>query len=488
MKTHFMKSSAFVSCVLLLAVSSCRKSQPSSVSPEVQVVQQFSQRRIIMIGDFAHDFPLPYHGLICILDTWLSMVKSGQSQQNHLVLFLEEDRQVASLRSQYLKSGDLNPVLDFLLPSTSIERLEFYRDLRRVAMSVDNANTTLPQSKRVSLEILGPEARNILDPALIDSSQRASMLYSVRERDSLTAENVITYLKDHPESKALMFFGNAHLLAKEMRKDYSGILDPMESKGMYLGYYLKRVFGNSQVLTISQVARMQFPGNPEHLPAGDAMFLAADVPWKDSPPNDDDLLPENYDAFIIRDGIIVRSHPLRFVFSRRVVEAALKRLTYAEPHRDGAMGNRLYQEALRTLTFLYDTSFATAAAWQAWCSQHAFMDLNHFTSEEYRERCAQRSSQALATPAFSRYIDDLINLGFDPRVGSPNMSREQWDTFLSKQWPQLLVLNAIGVYWIGNANEQAKAREFLIRTTSYDFPEPDQYLKWWRRQFFEVAY
>jgi hypothetical protein len=123
-----------------------------------------------------------------------------------------------------------------------------------------------------------------------------------------------------------------------------------------------------------------------------------------------------------------------------------------------------------------------------WCSQHVFTGLDHFTSEDYRERFAQQTSQALGTPAFSRYIDELINLGFDPRVGSPNMSREQWNTILSGQWRQVLILNAIGVYWIGDTNEQAKAKEYLVRVTSNDFQEPDQYLKWWRKQFFDATY
>jgi len=314
------------------------------------------------------------------------------------------------------------------------------------------------------------------------------MLYFVQERDRLTAESVIAHLKDHPQSKGLVFFGNAHLLAKPVRKDYSGVLNPGESEGMYLGYYLKKALGDSQVLTISQVAQAQNPGVIDHLPASDILYLAKDVPWKDKPPNDDDLLPENYDAFIIRNGNVVRSHPLRFVFSRRLVNAALRRLKYAEPHRSGAMGNRLYQEALYTLSFLCDTSFATAAAWQTWCSGHPFKGLDYFTAEGFRVRFAGRSSEALGTPAFSRFIDDLIDLGFDPRVGSPNMSRDEWDQHLANQWPQILILNAIAVYWIGEPDEQENAKGYLVLTTHNDFPEPERYLKWWRKKFFNTKY
>jgi|GEM_PF-2629829 len=474
--------------VLLLAIPGCRNSQPSDMSPEAQVIRQLSQRRIVMTGDFAHDFPLPYHGLIATLETWLSMLKSGESQQNQLVLFLEEDRQVVGLLNHYLKTGDLNPVLDFLLPSTSIERLEFYHELRRITLSVDSMNATLPQSKHISFEVQGPEARNILDPALIDSSRRAAMLYYVQERDSLTAEYVVRYLETHPQSKALMFFGNAHLLAKEMRKDYSGTLDPAESKGKYLACYLRNAFGNSLVFTISQVAHAQLPGSPGFLPARDALFLAAEVPWKDAPPDDDNLLPENYDAFIVREGIVVRGHSLGLVFSQRVAEAACRRLAYAEPHRGGAMGNRLYQEALHTLSFLFDTSFATASTWQAWHLQHPFKGLDRFATEEYRERLTRRSSDALGTAAFFRYIDDLIDLGFDPRVGAPTMTRDQWHAYLRDQWPQMLILNAIAVYWIGEPNEREKAKQYLISATSHNFHEPDQYLKWWRKQFFGASY
>jgi hypothetical protein len=258
--------------------------------------------------------------------------------------------------------------------------------------------------------------------------------------------------------------------------------------GRFLAYYLKARFGDSQVFTVGQVARARSSLNLDDFASKDVLLPSAQVPWKDAPPDDIDLTPDNFDAFIIRDGFMIPAHPLRYILSKRVLDAGITRLRFSQYHRSGAMGNRLFHEAMSTLMFLGDTSLSTAEEWESWRASHRFDGLTRLHSERFRGDFTEKSSRVLGTGEFSAIIDDLVNMGFDTRVGSPNMTREQWDGYLTSQWPQIVLLNVIGVWSVGEPAEQAAAQEYLIKVSGEHFREPGQYLKWWRHRFFAVAY
>jgi len=114
------------SSMVMVLFSACAHPPPPGGGPEREIVQQLSRRRIVMLGDSTHEFPLPFHALIATLNTWLTMIEAGAVKQYDVTLFLEEDRQVVTQIKSYLKDGNLNPILDLVLPSTTFERLEFY--------------------------------------------------------------------------------------------------------------------------------------------------------------------------------------------------------------------------------------------------------------------------------------------------------------------------------------------------------------------------
>jgi hypothetical protein len=441
-----------------------------------------------MLGDFAHDYPLPYQGLIATLDTWLSMVEKGECGDRRLVLFLEEDSLVADLLTRYLKSGDMTPLLGLILPLTSIERLEFYSDLRTIAAKIETMNGALPATQHIGLDIQGPEAFNILDPRMIDQPAKPSRLYFVRERDSLASINVIAYLKAHPDRKGLLFFGNGHLIQHAVRKDFSGILSPEESEGRFLGSYLKEEFGDSAVFTISLIGRSRSQLALDAFAGRDVFLLSSQATWGEPPSGDNDVAPGNFDAFIIRDGFMVPAHPLRYVFSTRIVGAAIGKLVLSEPHRSGVMGDRIFRQSLGTLAFLADTSLSSADEWVAWNAVPHRDCLDRITSGALKTELAARSARLLGTREFGGIIDELIGLGYDSRVGSPTMTQEEWGAYLDAQWPQIVSLNAIGALWVGDPAEQSAAKKYLRDVCGQSFDAPAQYLRWWRKQYFHVSY
>lgn len=472
--------------VLIGFISACSQTQKYIPYPEKQIVQKLSQKRIVMLGDFAHEWPLSYNSLTSTLSTWLTMLEKGECNENQLTLFLEEDEQVMNLIKRYLKTGDLNPFLDFILPSTSFERLEFYSDLRRIITRIDNINSISPSSKRIIFDIQGAESISIFDPKYLDASEEKLKLLYVFERDSLSAMNIIAYLKVHPERKGLIFYGNGHLIKNLVVKDIGGSTPMSMNKSGYIAYYLKKEYGEDQVFTISSLARGFFKINFDDFDKNNFLVFSKDVPWKDSQKADKNLLPDNFDAFYIRQESIIPSHPLAKIFSRRTITASIKRLEFMEPHRIGPFGKRFYSQALQTLQLFSDTSFSKVEEWKSWFAIHQFDGLNRLQLEDYGKHLANDCFPKRSTHMCLQSFEDF---GFSPGFGDPRkMSRQEWDSAFCKTWPEVIFFNCIGIYWIGDIDERVKAKSYLVEFSGKDFQEADQYLKWWRNKLFNVNY
>jgi hypothetical protein len=472
--------------VIIGLFSACSQTNKYIPNPNEQIVRELTQKRIVMLADFAHEWPLPYYSLTSILSTWLTMVGKGECDQNHLTLFLEESEQEASLIRQYLKTGDLNPLLDHFLPSTSLERLEFYSDLRTVTLRIDSMNGVLHPSKLITFDVQGPEAMNILDPRILDSSDRVARLFFVRDRDSLSAMNIITYLTEQPNQKGFIFYGGAHLIKKLVTKPYTESLMPEERVGTFLAYYLKREYGDNQVLSINQLARGRCPINFDEFDKTNVLVYSGDIPWKDSLPNDENLLPENFDAFFIRHEFVLPSHALSKIFSRRIIMASIKRIELLESHLAGPFGKRYYNQALRTLQFLSDTNFSKVKDWKSWWTNYQFDGFERLRSVDFRKRMANDYFPRRENPEYLQVLDDL---GFSASFGNPRtMSRQEWDRAFNKIWEEIIFVNSIGIFWIGDPDEQAKAKAYLVEFSGQNYNDPSKYMKWWRRKYYSVSY
>lgn len=491
-----MKTALSSLCFILIALSSCSRQTTGNSNPEEYILHELSEKRIVMLGDFAHEFPLPYQTLSAVLSAWLTKVNTGESDQHHLTLFLEDDQKVADLLRHYLQSGDAGPLLDFILPNTSLERLEFYSDLRRLMQRIDSINARVPASKQIIFDIQGPEALNVFDPKVLDMTDKEASRFFVNVRDSLAAANVIGYFKAHPEQKGLIFYGNGHLIKNIVTKPFAESLTPEERTGAFMAYYLKREYGGDNVLTINQVERGEMPPELRSF-TEDVVLPANEVPWKELSSKNEDLDPANFDAFIIRTEVRIPSHMLSHIFSTRIVSAALGRMEFLEPHLSGGKDNfvphlsgtfaqRYYNQALRTLEFLCDTTFTNSAGWRSWCVAHPCPDLDRLCSGVFRKMFAEKGYQHHQVPA---YLDDLKNLGFDQRTANPvTMTRDEWNILFENMWPQAIFLNAIGMALVGEPDERVKAMNYLAQSSGERYEDPSLYMKWWRKKYFGATY
>ncbi len=57
-----------------------------------------------------------------------------------------------------------------------------------------------------------------------------------------------------------------------------------------------------------------------------------------------------------------------------------------------------------------------------------------------------------------------------------------------QMFPQVIDLNSIGIFWIGDSLEQSKAKAHLIESSGKNFDDPGLYLKWWRKKYLDVDY
>ncbi len=490
-----MKINIIVTSLLLAVIGSCGRQAAYNSNPDEYIIQALSEKRIVMLGDFAHEFPLPYQTLHSVLSAWLMMVQNGGSDQRHLTLFLEEDQKMADLLRHYVKTGDAVPWYDFILPSTSLERLEFHSDLRRLSLRIDSLNSTLPSSKQILFDIQGPEAMNVFDPKVLDLTDKESSRYFVETRDSVAALNVIEYLTVHPEQKALIFYGSGHLVKNIVEKPFSESLPSEERKGAFMAHYLKREYGENNVLVVNQIERDGIPALATL--SRDAVIPANDIPWKASPSGNENFNPSNFDAFIVRTEVRIPAHSLSHIFNQRIVTSALRRLESLEPHVTGGKDNlvprisgtfaqRYYNQSLATLEFLCDTTFTNGEAWQTWCAGHPCTDLDRLKSDEFRKRFADEGFARRHQPG---YLTHLENLGFDPRIGNPmTMTHEEWNAMFEKMWPQVIFLEATGIAWVGESGEREKAMAYLAQASGERHDDPSPYMKWWRKKYFGATY
>jgi hypothetical protein len=475
----------FVSMVLLPLVA-C--SQPKSYiqNPGNQLVEELSSHRVVMLADFYHELAPSNRSFINFLNTWLERCRSESFESRKLVLFLEEDEQVAGYIRQYLKTGNLNPFLDFALPSTSLERLEFYADLKRIVEQIESINKTLPASKAVALDIQGPESINAFDPSMSDSSRQSGSMWFVNQRDSLTANNAIAYIKVHPEQKAVFFYGAAHLIKRTVVKNVGGDLPGGQSIGNYLAFYLKQEFGQNAVFTVNQLPRLRMSGSLENVPQGDLFFKSDDVPWNASKIADNNLMPTNFDAFILRDADYCPSHPLGQIFSARIVDACIQKLEQLGSHRTGALAGKYYEQALRALKFISSESFSDPDQWKTWRASHLLKPVDELQSKKFREALTAAYKGNRNQPGKLVF---LLSLGFPQSLlGPPTPSDSSWDAQLDATIPQTVFLNCIGIAMIGSPPERLSARECLAQFSGERFDEPDMYLKWWRKKYHNATY
>jgi len=473
--------------LIVLTCSACSQQNKYITDIEKYITNEFENRRIIMIGDYHHDLALNYQSIIQILTTWVNNLRDGETDVFELSLFLEEDDKITSLLREYMETGSLEPYLGFSLPSTTMERLEFYADLRRIKIQVDSLNKYMTSPETITFSVQGPEKYNVFDSGLIGLPREDGMRFFVEERDSLTAMNIIEYLDDNPTHKALMFFSSGHLIKNPVIKSTRGVLHDDESYGKYLGYYLKQYYGEDDVLILNQLPKERAVEWLTRQVDGNVVLLSEDIQYEEGSMSEDIFYPGHFDGFILRDEIFCPTFYLKYALSNRIVHASLKRLKALEQyHSTDTMGGRLYNEALLTLQFNSGEDFTTLQEWNDWYNLGRFNHFPDINSEAFIDQLIRYRFQI--TGHFQK-MRELLGFGVPEEIIFTEVILESdMRAILAEYINKIKFINAIAIAMVGYPEEIIEARKYLVDYSGEKYDEPSDYLKWWRHHNYGANY
>ncbi|MCL5030925.1 MAG: hypothetical protein M1480_18110 [Bacteroidetes bacterium] len=492
-KAYFFRNSITrVALLLIILTSSINcgvKKQKYFTHPNAYLVNQLANKKIIMLADFAHSYPLPYKSLIFLLDKWLEMVKSGESKSDNIVLVLEADTQEVSNLKNFIATGNLTPLIKFWLPYNTLEWIEFCEDLRNISLKVKSFNEQREVPK-IYFDILAGETFNVFDnPEGIKRTREEDAKFFVNIRDSLSAKRIINYLAKNKNKKAIIFYGNMHLIKSNVHKNVGNALPESETKGFYLAHYLIEKFGADSVLSINQwKAPKQMLENSPFAAAGDSNIFvySRDITWENIP----SWRWEDFDGFILRREEQSPAHYLAYIFSKNVIEADISRMQYLEKYLPGALAERYYNEAKESLQMLTGQKFNKISEWQTWFKENNYDGINRLDSKEFEKEIFDRYYN---NPADIKTKLLLRELGFGPAImGTQLLPKLEWESIWKDVLPKIKYLDAVGVLWVGTTKEKIEASKYLLTMVHGFMPgqkfKPQDYLKLYRKYYERVDY
>ncbi|MCP4685278.1 MAG: hypothetical protein GY867_07495, partial [bacterium] len=215
----------FVGFALLIAISSCGErdvegelrdhiAENARYDVNQFVLEKLEQNRIVMLADAGHGVRLYLQSVIGILNHWLdtniARAGSGDPICRNVILVLELDSLWVEAVEEYGESNDPDDVLYIGHLATEIfttAKLEFYLDLGDLRRRIDEYNQSCSQDQPLNLSLFGPEKPIDMDNWSAEKREQ----FFVYERDEYSSQRLTAHLEQHPESRALVFYGNAHL-------------------------------------------------------------------------------------------------------------------------------------------------------------------------------------------------------------------------------------------------------------------------------------
>jgi hypothetical protein len=221
--------------LLIITFFACHKESPSDNSIIGQRIKQSSkydlsaflldkitENRIVMLGDHEHGQGLYSRPVIDFLNYWLDNIEQNRDQEipQRITLFLEHDSLTNQRLYRFFYTGNL---INFIEPedfvvSFSVDKVEFIYDLRDIHYRVKELNDTVSYEHKVHFQITGPEKI----PILTEDSPEKQAVFSIEERDKYSADQICRFLEAHPDHRAFIFYGAAHLFRKGYPTSHPG--------------------------------------------------------------------------------------------------------------------------------------------------------------------------------------------------------------------------------------------------------------------------
>lgn len=465
-----------VSIILIsISNSSCTRERSIYEDPDRKIAELIFEKKIVMLADMGHHTMRSYSILLNVLFQWREAAKLIGDNKS-ILLVMEKDSNDAKVINDFIANPNTDSLFYNFYDSWNLDDIEFLITLREFKLSLDSIKEPL-----LKIDLRGFE--QVLDGDFYKLPEREGDLWFINSRDSITAMNLTNYITNNPEQNILIFYGGAHLQKGFVEKP-SKVLTVQEKMGYYLANYLKKEYGDENVLTISQM--MKDSNSLKFTPL--EKYLGKEIlAGKDSiPVSWDDANSDRYDMIAIRNLMPYPPH-YRFnvLFSRKNIENATKRLEENEKLLPGFNAKFEYESILDILFLVTGIKFQNSTEAIMWYSQNSYDGIDRLKSDKFKE------------DLFNYYYEDpnnyirkrrLNDLGFGPGVYGKMIPKEEWRKFETELMNSIRFHNSVSIYLLGYPYEQIKAKEILVEFSGNDFPDAFQYLEWYRKEQYNLPY
>jgi hypothetical protein len=435
-------------------------------NPERFIAQKVFDSKIVMLADVAHHSYDIYNTFLKVLYE-LAEVSTGQITPTKLTIILEMNPDGAEALEYYVSGGTLDNLIERSTPYLFYEDMEYYSNLRKFYdYSIKKSN--------ISIDIAGFEPMNSkLSPDIIKTTyQQVDSAFMVR--DSILSLRVIKFINDNPDRKILIFYGGGHLLNGLTSKttNYGTCGDCL---GYYMADYLKRYYGDHNVVTFDQKWLIPEYFRGTNLAEAEFSDIVAPATSIDTTQLG---YTDQYDYFVLWNKTFDNSPPHRFdlIFSRRSAQQYSESLrTYdSTGQNDNAKG--YYNSLIYFFNLITCNDFSDPADVAEWKGLSGYLGINVMKSDCFKKRMYD-------IYAHSKSKTLLFLFGFKPgdvEIGETADTLKRFEDIWSTNLKQMIFLNQIGVMWIGYPDEQKLAKAYLIQYSGKDFDDPSDYLVWYR--------
>ncbi len=343
----FYLSLFFIIILIIITCSSCAKERSIYEDPDKKIAELIFEKKIVMLADMGHHTIRSYNTLLNVLYKWRDAAKL-KGENKSILLVMESDSIDVKKISDFLA----NPITDSLFynfyDSWFLDDIEFLFKLREYKLSLDSTKSPL-----LKFEMRGFE--QVIDDEFYKKHEKEGDLWFVNTRDSITAMNLTKYIRINPDQNILIFYGGSHLQKGLVQKP-SKILTVQEKMGYYLANYLKKEFGEENVLSISQFIKdtNSFKFTPFEKYIGKDILVKSDS----IPPAWEDVESKKYDMVVLRKIIQYSpSYRLNFLFSRKNFEFCINKLEKLEKLLPGFDAQYEYNSILEKLYLISGIKF-----------------------------------------------------------------------------------------------------------------------------------
>lgn len=443
-------------------------------NPDYHVAKELFNKRIVMLGDYGHHQPGPFHHLYGVLKNWFQIC-SFKNGNIKLTLIIENPASTTDLINEFIKNGNLSTITDSALADNyTLEDFEYFNELRNFSLKVDSMNQI--RSNKISFCIKSFENEGKRNPQYLIARERD--LWFVNERDLNTSKGIIDYMMNNPEEQVLMYYGTAHLCEGYVDK-YLGLgqfgneLSDSERKGYWLVHYLKDEFGKDKVVTFFTLD--YYPELIKNLYLVSVIYKEfitrtknIELPWK---------MDVDYVMVCHTPQFVPNTLNISHICSNYVLEKHVE-----EFERDSEFyGSNDLSFISAYIYLLSGKKIRDEKDFTDFMSSKDFKCVDWLFSDNfYKAIVKQLTSFKSNNDIF--YL--LSSYEIPWKYNTPMYYAYNFENMIER----IRFTNSIGIYWFGYPDEKIKAKEYLVKFSGEDYAEPEKYLQWYRKTYFGYDY